>query len=223
MGPPHVAHPTLVYNTIQFELGNYLDILLTANNKATLKRIGWISLQPDGSISVGLNDKTFISPNFNAKNNLWNAYNRVTVEYLIQSDSNTLKPIRNPHLTFHPPIYFHLKANGNKALYEGIADLEIMLSQDNIVPWIRFISKPLPELSSAGTPRRPDRTKILSVTTPDENCSIGLGVDFVNAGIAIPANDVALSEYIDWQGYQIRIHATVLKPQIATLAWVLHS
>ncbi|MBX9903357.1 MAG: hypothetical protein K2Y31_03300 [Burkholderiales bacterium] len=199
-----------------------MEVLLTATDGVKPRRIGWVSFQPDGSISVGLHDKTFVSPNFNAKNNVWNAYNRVAVEYLIRSDPSTLRPIRNPHLTFHPPIYFHLKANGSRALYEGIADLQIMLSQDGIVPWIRFVFKPVSELSLAGIPRRPDRVRFLSVATPDVNYSVGLGVDFVRLGLAVPPNGSVLDELIDWRGYRVRIHAALLKPQAATLAWIHH-
>jgi hypothetical protein len=40
-------------------------------------RVGWVSFQPDGSISFGLNDRAYISPKFKTQSMIWNAYNRV--------------------------------------------------------------------------------------------------------------------------------------------------
>lgn len=59
--------------------------------------IGWVSLQTDGAISVGLADRAFISPRFHARQFLWNAYNRVTVQYLVPHSPEGLRPVTNPH------------------------------------------------------------------------------------------------------------------------------
>ncbi|OGW66681.1 MAG: hypothetical protein A3H49_00280 [Nitrospirae bacterium RIFCSPLOWO2_02_FULL_62_14] len=196
-----------------------MEVLLAVDVRNELRRIGWISLQPNGSVSVGLNDRTFVSPDFKAKNFVWNAYNRVTIQYLISSDPKALKPIKNPHLTFHPPIKFQLRANGQHMLFEGIADLNIMLQQDGRVPWIRFVSKPVSELSKAGPSWNPDRTKILSIRLGNEDCSIGLGVDFVRKDVDVPTEDLLLSEFIDWQDYKLYVHSVAIPAQIATLSW----
>ncbi len=150
-----------------------MELLLTATVEGKPRRIGWVSLQPNGSVSVGLNDKTFVSPDFKAKNFLWNAYNRETLHYLVTSDAKTLTAVRNPHLTFHPPHWFHLKANGGKTLFEGIGDLPIMLEQDGVVPWVRFVSRSIADLSGAGLPRKPDRVRVLKIDPRTQPCSSG--------------------------------------------------
>ena len=196
-----------------------MELLLTATVEGKPRRIGWVSLQPNGSVSVGLNDKTFVSPDFKAKNFLWNAYNRETLHYLVTSDATTLTAVRNPHLTFHPPNWFHLKANGGKTLFEGIGDLPIMLEQDGVVPWVRFVSRPIVDLSGAGLPRKPDRVRVLKIDPRTQPCSIGLGVDFRRVDVDPPDQPELLSELVPWQGYTLHVHAVALPSQIATLSW----
>jgi hypothetical protein len=87
------------------------------------RAICWISLQQKGSISVGLNDRAFISPSFRNRKFLWNLYNRVTLKYMVPHTPDALEPVPNPHLTFHPPMYFHLLSNGKEELFAGIAEL----------------------------------------------------------------------------------------------------
>src|SRR5690349_11976900 len=128
-------------------------IRIDATEPTATRSIAWVSLQPDGSISVGLTDRTYVSPRFRARQFVWNAYNRVVAEYLIPHSSDELHVARNPHLTFHPPIYFHLRANGDEELFAGIADVGLMLTQVNRVPWIRFVSRPITEIAARGIPR----------------------------------------------------------------------
>jgi hypothetical protein len=78
-------------------------------------RLAWLSLPPNGDVSFGLNDKTYISPRFKGRNYVWSAFNRVTAEYEVASDPNTLEPVKNPHFTFHQPGYFHLKSDKDRA------------------------------------------------------------------------------------------------------------
>lgn len=196
-----------------------MELLLTAIALGKPRRVGWISLQPNGSVSVGLSDKTFVSPDFKARNFLWNTYNRETLQYLVTSSPSTLTPVRNPHLSYHPPNWFHLKASGGKTLFEGIADLPIMLEQGGVVPWVRFISRPVSELTGAGLPRHPGRAKLLQVTAPPNECSIGLAIDFRSASSPAPAASYLLSESVNWNGYVLHVSAEALPPQIATLSW----
>ena len=111
------------------------------------RTIGWVSLQPDSSISVGLSDRTFISPRFHARQFVWNACNRVSLQYLVLHSPEELVAVVNPHLSFHPPIYFHLRANQDEELFAGIADAAIMLAQDGHVPWVRFVSRSVDQLA----------------------------------------------------------------------------
>lgn len=182
------------------------------------RSVGWISLQPDGAISVGLNDRAFVSPTFRARNFVWNLYNRVTLEYLIPHSPDTLEPVPNPHLTFHPPIYFHLRANGKDELFAGIAEPRLMLHADETVPWLRFVSKPINELSRASAPRSPKKTTVETITVPDANCSFGLGVDFVRPE-HVENRNLSWSNYFNCGEHRIHAFAEPLPPQIPTLSW----
>jgi hypothetical protein len=51
----------------------------------------------DGSISVGVADRAFISPQFHARQFLWKIYNRVTVQFLVPDSQERLRPVTNPH------------------------------------------------------------------------------------------------------------------------------
>jgi hypothetical protein len=119
--------------------------IVAATNEAEF-RIAWINESANNSLSVGLADRAPVSPRFHARQFLWNAYNRVTLQYLVPGNTDDLLPVRNPHLTFHPPVYFHLRANDDEELFAGIADVRIMLEQDSVVPWIRFVARPVREM-----------------------------------------------------------------------------
>jgi hypothetical protein len=79
-----------------------MNLIVNARTPESEHTIAWLSVQPDNSVSVGLSDRTFISPRFHARQFLWNVDNRVTVEYLVPHDPDELRPVINPHLTFHP-------------------------------------------------------------------------------------------------------------------------
>lgn len=196
-----------------------MEILITASAFGRDHRIGWLSLQPDGSVSVGLADRTFISPEFEAQQFVWSAFNRTTLQYLVKSDPTLLRAVRSPHLSFHPPGWFHFKGNGQKTLFEGIADLQMMLKQDGNVPWVRFVSKRVCELPSAGLPRKLDRVKIINIKPASDQCSIGLALDFIALGTTSKDSSGVVSEVIPWRTYSLHLHAVELPAQIATLSW----
>ncbi len=184
----------------------------------TERSIGWISFQPDGAISVGLTDRTFISPKFRARNFLWNYYNRITLEYLVADSPEALEPINNPHLTFHPPIYFHLRANGQEELFAGIAEPRLMLGQDERVPWIRFVSRPLREIGIAKQPRDTEKTFVEKFLASTLDCSIGLGVDFIRP-TQTESSELLFSRCIDWKEHRVHVFCEILPAQISTLSW----
>lgn len=188
-----------------------------------VRSVGWVSRQPDGAISVGLSDRTFVSPNFRSRDFLWNAYNRITLEYRIAHTPDALEPISNPHLTFHPPIYFHLREDRGPELWAGIADVWIMLTQERRVPWVRYVSKPFSELKIASAPRNPSITMIQKkVAVPNAECSIGLAVDFVHVDGGTPPEWVTNNFANASGGVDIDIRAEILHPQESTLVWLHH-
>jgi hypothetical protein len=186
------------------------------------RRIGlaWLSLQPDGSISFGLNDRSFVSPRFKERISVWNAYNRVGIAYLLESQPEALTPVQNPHFTFHPPMLFHLKDDGAAAnsLFRGIANVGLALDQDGEMPWLRAVTSQLALLSGGGI--RPDNvaTNEIGIASIDEKCSMYVEVDFVNIG------DFRLTNYsnhcfIPWGDVAIRVSIHLSVPRAATLSW----
>jgi hypothetical protein len=72
-------------------------VMVNAVSAGSDHAIGWVSLQPDGSTSVGLADCAFIPARFHARQFLWNAYNRVIVQCLVPHSPDGLCPVTNPH------------------------------------------------------------------------------------------------------------------------------
>ena len=144
------------------------------------------------------------------------------MEYVVVHDPSTLEPVLNPHLTFHPPLYFHVRENGEDELWAGIADVAIMLEQDGRVPWVRFVSKPFTELNAVGPPRDPARTTIQRVALSSGDCSIGLGIDFARLEGVAPPEWVTRSLVGATAGVDIDIRTCILEPQVSTLAWLHH-
>jgi hypothetical protein len=185
--------------------------------------LAWLSLQYGGvaapkrdGISVVLADTAFISPRFRARQDLWNVDNRVTVQYLIPHSPHALHPVLHPHLTFHPPMSFHVRANKDpEMLFEGIADVGLMLVDDTRVPWIRFVSKPVRELMPT---KARARATVISVPVESADVSVGLAVNFVRPG----ANDSSgglVDRFLDWGQYRLHVFCEALHAQQPTLAW----
>lgn len=59
-------------------------------------RINWISLAPNGDISVGLSDRAFIARDFDAKQFVCSAFNRIREAYLVPDDPRAARPSSNP-------------------------------------------------------------------------------------------------------------------------------
>jgi hypothetical protein len=193
-----------------------------ANGRGAL---AWTSFQPDGSISVGLNDRTYISSRFRARLGLWNAYNRVAIEYVVPSDPSALEPVQNPHITFHPPMRMHVKSNSDRVsqdetVFEGMAPVEMVLQQQTEMPWIRATSKPLKEFRSFG--QRNDVVVVaeLEYRVPAivASASARVEIDFIRPENVIDHRDSSTWEF-DWHGVGVRIRPGLTSSQIATLSW----
>ena len=184
-------------------------------------RIAWVSFQPDGSISFGLNDRTYISPRFRARHFVWNAYNRVRIRYEVPSDRTTLETVKNPHFTFHPALWFHLKADGpsgDDALFEATADVGLTLEQHLEMPWVRSVSAPIATLPTSGWRAGDIAIDELSIRVPSERFSVAVALDFVKpqAGEGL---DHQSRWFIAWHNVAIRITLSFTYPQIATCSW----
>jgi hypothetical protein len=157
---------------------------------------------------------------------IWNLYNRIGIRYVVPTDPAALEPVLNPHFTFHPRAKFHLKSNKDLAskdesIFEGMADVGLVLTQQEEMPWIRITSKPLSGLLEAGTGRAD------GIANDDLVCTVPVVVAEPSASIEIdfirPANVQENREYSPWEfiwgEVGLRIKAGYIAPQIATLSW----
>ncbi len=192
-----------------------MHLLVQASGPEGTKAVAWLSFQPDGAISVGLRDRTFISPTFRARSFVWNVYNRVTTEYLVPHTPEALRQVLNPHLTFHPPIYFHLRQDGKEELFAGIADVNIMLQMDGQVPWVRFTSAPYDALKPSGLSRPGIPTDLLTLEVSNPKLSIGVCVNFSSQ----PVTTRDCATLVQHAGFNIEVYAEERCPQAASLSW----
>jgi len=157
---------------------------------------------------------------------LWNVNNRVEIQYVVPTNPAALKPVLNPHFTFHPAVKFHLKsdqdrASKDEAIFEGIADVAIVLDQQEEMPWLRATSRPLSELPEAGLARNDgiaDDDLAYEVPAIVHAASACVEVDFIRPANVRENRDHSPWEFI-WGEVGLRIKAGFVAPQIATLSW----
>lgn len=180
-----------------------------------------MSLQPDGSVSIGLSDRAYVSPKFRAQHFVWSMFNRAKIEYVVESDPTALEQIRNPHFTFHPDSHIHLTANGpgkTHKLFEAIAPVALMLEDQERVPWIRATSGPLSQLRESRPRPGNVPSEELTLRVADETLSVAINVDFVKPRAAQEQDD-ASTWHIPWHSIGLSIGLAVTYPKIPTLAW----
>jgi hypothetical protein len=157
---------------------------------------------------------------------IWNLYNRVGIEYVVPTDPTALEPVLNPHFTFHPAIKFHLKSDTDsvakdEALFEGIAEVRLVLEQQDEMPWIRATSRPLAELPEAGAARSDGIASddlVYSVPIIVAAASARVEIDFIRPTAVRENREHSPWEFI-WGEVGLRINADYVAPQIATLSW----
>jgi hypothetical protein len=184
-----------------------------------------LSFQPDGAISFGLNDRTYIAPKFKAESMVWNAYNRIGIEYVVAHDHSSLEPVRNPHFTYHPALVFQLKdeaAPGRDFLFRGIADVGITLEQEGTMPWIRATSGRLADLPVGG--KRADGIAVteLTVVADVEDVSVRMAIDFVRPGDVREVTPPGVWD-TSWKEVGLRLVVSTCAPQLPTLSWFYFS
>ena len=182
-------------------------------------KVGWLSLQADHSISFGLSDRSFIAPKFRFASQIWNAYNRTGIEFLVVSSEKGLDRVANPHFTYHPALQFHLKDNFSRStLFKGIADVGIVLEQEGTMPWIRAISSPIGKLKNGGA--RSGSKDVEEWVTPaaSEEHSVQISLDFVRQQDALEHQNVGMW-IIKWGAVALRCKVSFCQPQIPTLSW----
>ena len=120
------------------------NIRLLTEHDGLLRSFAWVSLLDDGAVSVGFLDKTFRVPALASKVEVDGVVHRQTVD-LKSIHGN--EAISNPHFTFHPSAYYHLRANGEAELFSGLLMVDLVVQNEGVLPWIRVISNPVASLS----------------------------------------------------------------------------
>lgn len=195
-----------------------MDLRVIAQHGQRSYPIAWIGLQPDHSVSVGLSDRAFVSPHFQTRMDLFNIDNRVTVKYLVPQSTAALRSVQNPHLTFHPPITFHLRENRRVRVFEGIADVDMILEADGQMPWVRFVSRPIQQMPESGPSRPNSNIQVIAIPVSTADSSVGLSIDFVRLG-TINAERGLVDHFEDWGNIRLHIFCEELAGQAPTLSW----
>jgi hypothetical protein len=157
---------------------------------------------------------------------IWNAYNRVGIQYVVPSDPSALEPVENPHFTFHPALTFHLKGQADSSsraedLFRGIADVGIVLQQQLDMPWMRATSRSLESLPDAGPPRAGSITNeelVYTVPAIVPAASANIEIDFIRLEDVRP-DRVAPPWEFAWHDVGLKVNAGFVAPQMATLSW----
>lgn len=157
--------------------------------------VAWISFQPKNWISFGLSDAEF--------------------KVLDEAGQEVL----HPHFTFHPPIRFHVKADGqgSKRLLEGIADVALALRQVIYIPWLKATTRPIALLPTGGSRSDLIDTEILEFEAPSEEFSINIKVGFVRPDSTSPAAAGVWQK--TWGDVAVRAETEFTHPQLIKMEW----
>ncbi|WP_165904841.1 hypothetical protein [Sulfurisoma sediminicola] len=168
----------------------------------------------DGSVSVGLLDKTFQVPALGSQVEIGGVVYRQAID-LKAAHGNVA--ISNPHFTFHPAAYYHLRANGEAELFSGLLMVDLVVQSEGVLPWIRVVSNPVTNLKRFQGAPEGRAIEVIRLQVPSEEHSVSLEVDFVNAETKDAASPKDL--FMDWHGRTIRVRAFHVEAQGATLWW----
>ncbi len=192
------------------------EIKLIADNKGDLTSIIWISLQDDGSISIGMSDRTFVVPGFTSEIEIDGTLHQSHVNF---EGKLKKEEVTNPHFTFHPPMYVHLRANKGSELFAGVLGVDFIVEAEGRMPWIRFVSSPIKELKPFVQVRDDKDIEIVRLLVPSNDISLGIGIDFVSKPTSSAENQPNYEYFINWHGRTLHVFARVLPAQKSTVQW----
>ncbi|WP_156902700.1 hypothetical protein [Achromobacter sp. MFA1 R4] len=197
-----------------------LMLRIRVEQRAGVAQFAWLNFQKDGSISIGLNDRVFSPPDLGHHFGVWSAFNREKLEYVVGHDPKALKPIGSAHLTFHPPIHFHLTKGKGQKPFQGIADVDLTVKQDGFMPWARIVSKPVSKLPPASNGRPGKSAEDLVLPKRDGEYSMGLRVDFLDPSHTYAPQLNRFEKQVAWHSRLISVSVEYLEPQqVSTMAW----
>jgi hypothetical protein len=189
------------------------DIRILTEYDGTKRAFAWLRLLDDGSISVGLSDRLFTVPALASEVMINSVVHRQTKDL---KTVHSEQAVQNPHFTFHPSAYYHLRANGEEELFSGLLMVDLVVQEEGRLPWIRAVSNVVTELKPYQSARSGQSSEIIRLPLPNEKRSVELAVDFV-----APATnaDTAKNFRVEWGGRAIEVSARHVTPQKPTLWW----
>lgn len=195
---------------------NVLTRIVIENN-GILKSFCWLSVQKDNSISVGMTDKTFIVPSITVSTEI---DKKVSISSIDYKKIYPYKAIQNPHFTFHPGCWYHLRANKQKPLFQGLLMVDMVVNDCGYLPWIRYISNPVKNLKSFQNQSHSKEVNVIKIIVPDDEVSIQIGFDFIkDIKNQSPNSSGFFDDFVKWGNRIIHIFAEILPGQKATLWW----
>lgn len=132
----------------------------------------------------------------------------------LEGDENL---IDQPHITFHPPGYFHLRADRKPPIFQSLVWTTPEPGKD-VTPWLIFISPPLTASMFTGPLRSSSKRKLiwpLSLSTAER--SLGLFVDFACPTLASRVPRDPTARFLMAGDVVVRIRAGLVESQPASV------
>ena len=191
-------------------------VKLVVEHENELRNFLWCGFAADGSISIGFSDRSFIVPGFAEELYLGDRAHRSEIDL---TQRHGVEAITNPHFTFHPPGYVHLRANNQEELFAGVLMVDMIVNQDGHFPWVRFVSSPVHELSLYRGGREGEGDELLMISASSSQQSIEMAVDIVKPGVRLGEENVIFETTIRWAGRDVRLRAKARDGTPSTFQW----
>lgn len=194
------------------------EIRLTVDCSGTVKNLLWISLQRDGSISVGFIDQRVVISAFTSEQELDGVIQREHVDLTCKHRPEALE---DPHFTLHDGAYFQLRSRKETPLLRGL----VWTTPEPgyaMSPWLRFVSSPIKDLRRTRRVRKSMHVEIYRLFAKHEDCSIAVHLDFVRPDqrpVIIEGNKI--SHVIAWKAVTLSVLAYEVPHQPATLGYLI--
>jgi hypothetical protein len=165
-------------------------IRFLVNDGRQVLNFAWASIQPEGSLSVGLADRLFTLTHITESVAVGGEPIKRTVDLV---SLYGLEAVTNPHFTYHPPVYHHLRRNDQRELWAGIMDVPLMLTEGREIPWIRLESNPVHTLRPFKGSRSNNVEHELEINAAPA-MSVGVAFDFAPKGLCLaePASKLVI-------------------------------
>ena len=158
------------------------------------RKLFWISLLRDKSISIGCFDK-----NFAVRQLAGNGEPLVATE----------KVVKKPHVTLHSfgqayEGFYHLRAENDEPIIRGLTWGSQGLAGEPS-KWLRWVTNPLRSLPTATGSRSGKSATVWRLTKADATCSAVLFLDFVDGIKFENEHDAMVSRFIKWGNFLLKL------------------